>query len=493
MTERAVMIRFIRSATERVLCPSRTTVILSGLVFGCLWLGGCAEDSSKTVPRPGSQVQRGAGRAFEKLKDEEQRRVKDREAKPTFQLPRGPSVVEGEILVKFKDTLLEGKSIPERMLQLNEVAKRLSQDLRVRVLSTFAMVGLQRLICDTPEHYRSVMASLESNPDVEFAEPNYRLYAFESPVLPNDPRWTDDLWGMKKIEVMNAWVRSTGSEAVTIGVIDTGIDYQHRDLAQNMWKNPGEKVNGQDDDGNGIVDDIHGANFCNGAMSGDPLDDNGHGSHVAGTVAAVGNNHLDVVGANWKAQLMAVKFLCKDGSGTTADAIQAIQYALSMGAQILNNSWGGSGFSRALEAAIKEADRRGVLFVAAAGNETNDNDKVPSYPASYTVPNVIAVGATTQEDGLASFSNWGLKSVQIAAPGVSILSTIPGDRLDSFSGTSMATPHVTGCAGLVKARNPSLQGRELKEVVLNGADKIGSLRERITDGRRLNCGNAVPF
>src|SRR5437867_5745540 len=223
---------------------------------------------------------------------------------------------------------------------------------------------------------------------------------------------------MKKIEVINAWARSTGSDAVTIAVIDTGIDYQHDDLAQNMWKNPGETVNGEDDDGNGIVDDIYGANFCNGAMSGDPLDDNGHGSHVAGTVAAVGNNHLDVVGANWKAQLMAVKFLCRDGSGTTADAIQAIQYALAMGAQILNNSWGGSGYSRALEAAIKEADRLGVLFIAAAGNDGNDNDAVPSYPASYTVPNVIAVAATTQEDGVARLSDCGIKIVQVAARGV---------------------------------------------------------------------------
>src|SRR5690606_1467341 len=221
----------------------------------------------------------------------------------------------------------------------------------------------------------------------------------------------------------------------------------HPDLAANMWTNTGEVPgNGIDDDGNGVADDVHGANFVPTVATGDPMDDNGHGTHVAGTIGAVTNNHLGVAGVNWETRIMALKFLSASGSGTTAGAIRAIEYAIANGANIMNNSWGGGGFSRALEDAIREAHDAGILFVAAAGNSSQNNDTNPFYPASYDVPNVMSVMATDQDDDKAGCSHFGLASVGLGAPGVGILSTTPGGSFDSFNGTSMASPHVAGAA-----------------------------------------------
>lgn len=467
------------------------TLKACGLVLGWLMIVGCAGDSQKTVPpQRTSSVRSESDRFFEKLKHEEGERAISRESEATFRAITEARLVEGQVLVKYKQKSFEGEGLPQTLKVLSQVSKRVCQEFQAEVLSRYLLLGIELLKVSREEPLSALIAKLQQDPDIDLAEPNYKVYAFQESVVPNDSRW-DELWAMRKIKMTEAWNRSTGSAGVRIAVIDTGIDYTHPDLAENIWKNPGESFNGVDDDGNGIVDDVNGADFCSGANSGNPMDDNGHGTHVAGTIAAIGNNHRDVVGVNWKTQLMAVKFLCQDGSGTTADAIQAIQYALSMGADILNNSWGGAGHSRALEAAIKESDRLGALFVAAAGNEQNDNDQSPSYPASYAVPNVIAVAATTQDDALAGFSNWGQTSVHLAAPGVSILSTIPGNRLASFNGTSMAAPHAAGCAGLIKARNSSLQGRALKAVLTETADKVHGLQGRISEGRRLNCGNAV--
>lgn len=285
----------------------------------------------------------------------------------------------------------------------------------------------------------------------------------------------------------------------TVAVIDTGVDYKHPDLAANMWTNPGEiPGNGVDDDGNGFIDDVHGYDFCN--FDGDPADDHGHGTHVAGTIAAVGNNDVGVVGVNWNARVMAVKFLCGSGSGTTSGAISAVLYAADMGARVMNNSWGGGGFSQALKDAITTADQAGALFVAAAGNSSVDNDATPHYPSSYDVPNVMAVAATDHNDARAGFSNYGAVSVDLGAPGVSILSTVPtsGDPCCSdpsgykfLSGTSMATPHVAGAAALALAQFPGSSNLQIKQRLLGTTVPIPALADRTVTGGRLNAHNAL--
>lgn len=406
----------------------------------------------------------------------------NRAEEATFKAPGDRSVVPGEILVKYKGMGLG------RVFSASQAAK-VVEAYPVASLATFATFGVQHLKVVGDQPVEKVLSRLRKDPSVELAEPNYRVYAIQAGAPTNDPRWPD-LWGLVKIEMPKAWGRSQGARDVVIAVIDTGIDYRHQDLAQNMWRNPGETVNGVDDDGNGIVDDIYGANFCGGRRTGDPLDDNRHGTHVAGTIGAVGNNGIDIVGVGWRFQLMAVKFLCQDGSGNIADAIRGIEYALVKGAHILNNSWAGGGYSGALEFAIREADRRGVLFVAAAGNDDRNIDQDPEYPASYRVPNLIAVGATTPQDTKARFSNWGATGVHVAAPGVSILSTILNNKLAAYDGTSMAAPHVSGCAGLLKAINPSRTARELKTILLGAADSVPGLDGRVLNRKRLNCGKA---
>ena len=294
-------------------------------------------------------------------------------------------------------------------------------------------------------------------------EPNYRLRIARTP---NDPRF-QQLWGMHNtgqtggtvdadIDAPEAWDIATGvpgTSDVIVGVIDSGIDYLHPDLVDNMWVNPGEiPGNGIDDDGNGYIDDVHGYDFYGG--DGDPSDAFGHGTHCAGTIAGVGNNGIGVAGVNWQCKVMALRFLNASGSGNTDDAILAIIYGVNNGAKILNNSWGGGGDSVALEYAIIYALERGVLFVAAAGNYGWNIDSDPYYPASYEISNVISVAATDDEDSMASFSNFGDDSVELGAPGVSILSTVPTFRTlffedfqdactPDFAGTQM-TPEGVG-------------------------------------------------
>lgn len=419
---------------------------------------------------------------------------------PSFKPPRAVQTVANELVIKYRASpvpfeVSEGARadiLSNRAETFTKEATRLSAEFPVEVVATYPAVGVQRLHVGADDAPDLIKARLVLDDAVEFVEPNYWVYAFrdgEEP-KPNDPTWPV-LWGIEKIRGPEAWTETTGSEEVVVAVIDTGVDYAHRDLKASMWRNPKEEPNEKDDDGNGLVDDLHGINLCPGEPNGDPLDAQGHGTHVAGTIAATGNNERDVVGVAWQARILAVKFLCRDGGGTTADAIRGIEYALAKGAQILNMSWGGPGRSRALEAAIREAERQGVLVVAAAGNEGSDNDKFPQYPSSYQVPNVLAVAATAPEDQLAAFSNWGKKSVHLAAPGVSILSTVPGNRLTFFNGTSMASPHVTGCAALLKARTPSLAGTEVKAALLSAGDPVPGLDGRLSSGRRLNCGRAV--
>jgi len=322
------------------------------------------------------------------------------------------------------------------------------------------------------------------------ADPNY-IYA--QTLVPNDTQYASQ-WGMTKIQAPTAWNTTTGDQDVLVAVIDTGIDASHVDLDDNMWANAGEtgtdgdgadkSTNGLDDDGNGYVDDWRGWDFYNN--DNDPSDDNSHGTHVAGTIGAVGDNNTGVAGICWDVSLVGVKFLGADGYGSTADAIDAVQYATSIGADIQNNSWGGCGASDDLEDAIKNANSNGVLFVAAAGNENSNNDSVPSYPSSYEVPNIVSVAATDEDDKLASFSNYGANSVDLAAPGVNILSTVPGDSYDSFQGTSMAAPHVTGAAALLMSANAGLTHLDVKGALFNSVDRIDSLNGKTVTGGRLN-------
>jgi subtilisin family serine protease len=417
-------------------------------------------------------------------------------------MPPHPAIetVPGELLVRYRMPSMpieigqasDRSILAQRQQALTTEASRLSQAMPIEVVASYPLVGMQRLTVTSGASVPEVIAQLASDQAVELVEPNYKVYAFEASrsVEPNDLAWPT-LWGMNKIQSPAAWVQTTGSDQVLVAVIDTGVDYTHRDLAPNIWTNPKEIHNGKDDDGNGIVDDVHGARFCGSEPSGDPRDDQGHGTHVAGTIAAAGDNRHDVVGVAWRVKVMALQFLCADGSGNTADAVRAIEYALLNGAQVINASWGSRARSRALEEAVREADRQGVLFVAAAGNEGMNNDMVPSFPASYPLPSVLAVTATDWNDNLADFSNFGQRSVSIAAPGVSILSTVPGDRLTFMNGTSMATPHVTGCAALLKARNPSLLAQGLKSVLLRTGDPIDALKGAVQGSLRMNCGKAV--
>ena len=363
---------------------------------------------------------------------------------------------------------------------------------RIFLLKTSENADVERLVRE-----------YSNDPNVEYAEPNYIVHIS---LLPNDPNF-NNLYGLHNtgqtggtadadIDAPEAWDVVTNSSNVTIGVIDTGIDYNHTDLAENMWINADEiPGNGIDDDANGYIDDIRGWDFVNNDNN--PFDDNGHGTHVSGTIGGVGNNNKGVAGVNWNVKLMALKFLGSGGSGTIADAIEAVNYATQNGAHITSNSWGGGGFSQALKDAIQAANDAGILFVAAAGNTNNNNDANPNYPSNYDVPNVVAVAATDHNDAKAGFSSFGAETVDLGAPGVNTYSTVPnGSCLNcnpsgykSLSGTSMATPHVSGAAGLIKARFPNLTSDGIKARLLGNVDLIASMNGITVTGGRLNAFN----
>ncbi len=348
----------------------------------------------------------------------------------------------------------------------------------------------------------------EASPDVAYAEPNFKLYPAAAP---DDPNYKD-LWGLNNTgqtkgtpdadaDAPEAWDTTTGSPDTVVGVIDEGIDVNHPDLRDNIWINSGEiPGNGIDDDKNKYIDDYNGFDFANNdatVYDPDPISGKGdeHGTHVAGTIAAVGNNGIGITGVNWDAQVASLKFLGPNG-GYTSDAVEAIDYAVAEGMEISNNSWGGGGRSQALEDAIRRADAAGHIFLAAAGNGGSDgvgddNDATPHYPSSYNVPNVVAVAATDDTDSLASFSNFGATTVDLAAPGVSILSTLPGNRYGRFSGTSMATPHVAGVAALLKSQNPAYSDEEMRDQILRYAEPKNNLQGKTVTGGRLNADAAL--
>ncbi len=320
---------------------------------------------------------------------------------------------------------------------------------------------------------------------VEYAEPDYIRHAS---LLPDDPKYQDGtLWGMDKISAPSAWDINTGSKAVLVGVIDTGIDYNHEDLAANVWTNPGEiPANGIDDDGNGFIDDVHGWDAANG--DGDPMDDHGHGTHCSGTIGGVGNNGIAIAGVNWNVSIIGLKFLDAGGSGATSDAVTCVNYATKMNADITSNSWGGGGYDQSLYDAIAA---NGKIFSAAAGNSGTDNDVTPNYPSNYDLDNIIAVAATDSNDDLAYFSCYGLTSVDLAAPGVGIYSSLPGNSYDAWDGTSMATPHVSGTVALLLAADNALSPAQIKSFILDNADPVPALDGKCVTGARLNVFKAL--
>jgi subtilisin family serine protease len=364
---------------------------------------------------------------------------------PATKAHAAPEFVPGEMLVRYRSEAVarreEAAATPLRVID-GQIP------LSVERFNGSDIIEGLRLAHVQSDNTLAAIEAMKLNPDVLYAEPNYIVY---ENATPNDPAYSQ-MWGLKNtgqadlltgqlglagadIDAELAWNTTTGSSNVVVGVIDTGVDISHPDLAANIWVNPGEIANnGIDDDNNGFIDDVNGWDFAHSyhtVFNGDPSDPDDHGTHVAGTIGARGNNGLGVTGVNWNVRIMPLKFLSgPNGNGSTADAVSAINYAIMMrnrgvNLRVLNNSWGGGGFSQSLLNAIQAANNAGILFVAAAGNDTADNDHVATYPSNYNVPNVISVAASTRFETLSSFSNYGANTVHLAAPGEQVLSTTP--------------------------------------------------------------------
>ena len=414
--------------------------------------------------------------------------------------PPLPPHVPNEVIVKFRDR------VPELSKTL-----ALSRVSGTRLRAFRFLHGLEHHRLPANVSVNEAIEKYRKDPDVLYAEPNYIVRTTNTP---NDARF-GELWGLYNtgqsggtpgadIHAPSAWDITTGSSSVVVAVIDTGIDYNHPDLSANMFRNTPDCIpNGIDDDGNGRIDDCYGVDAANNDS--DPLDDNRHGSHVAGTIGSVGNDGAGVVGINWNVSLMACKFLDATGSGSTAGAIECLEYVRSMkdrGVNIIatNNSWGGGGFSQALFDAIQRHQEAGILFVAAAGNGNVfgiglNNDQTPFYPCAYALSNIICVAATSRNDDRAAFSNYGRRTVHIGAPGTEILSTTLNGTYATLNGTSMATPHVTGTAALLKAADPGRDWRVIRNLILAGGDNVASMANTITQKRlnafgALTCSNA---
>ncbi|HXT39119.1 MAG TPA: S8 family serine peptidase, partial [Candidatus Angelobacter sp.] len=357
----------------------------------------------------------------------------------------------------------------------------------------------------------AVLAAYQRSGLVEYAEPDYLVQALSEP---NDFNYANgDLWNLKNlgqyggvpgadIDAPNGWSIQNTASNIIVAVIDTGVRYTHQDLAANMWINPGESgkdalgvnrgSNALDDDGDGYIDDVHGINAILG--TGDPNDDYGHGTHVSGTIGGVGNNSVGVAGVAWRVQIMACKFLDATGQGSISDAIECIDYARKKGAKIINASWGGYTFtSTALYDAINSARGAGIVFVAACGNDNNNNDANPLYPASYYLDNIIAVAATDRTDTKAWFSNYGATTVELGAPGSPIFSCWNGSDSDYryLDGTSMAAPHVVGACALLMAHYPGDTYQQIIRRVLSSTDPLPSLAGNTVTGGRLNLYKAL--
>jgi len=437
-----------------------------------------------------------------------------------------PEYVPNEVLVKFKPLTLEAAVI------------QVIESIQGQIVGRHGSIVSAGLWAENRSEYRSFLSDpdlflvkvppalgtkraiteLLSDVHVEFAEKNF---IYKAALTPDDTYYSLQ-WGLHNtgyaqsggtadadIDAPEAWEEFTGSDDITIAVIDTGIDFAHVDLEPNIWTNAGEtgggkETDGVDNDGNGYIDDWHGWDFVND--DNDPTDDRYiyfHGTHVSGIAGARGNNSSGIAGVCWYAKLMPLKLLDSGGNGSTSDAISAIDYAVSVGVQVINASWGGTGASSSLIQAIERAKASGILFVAAAGNTSpplNINTD-PHYPASYDIDNIISVLATTSSDTLASYSNYGSYAVDLGAPGgtdltqnnYNIFSDKPGQQYQHLAGTSMATPFVSGAAALVLGQRPTIDWWQAKTMILKSIDTLASLQGKARTSGRLNAHSLLTY
>ncbi len=394
---------------------------------------------------------------------------------------------DGELLVKYKTGV--------NSLAAVDANSRLG----AKVVENFAELKWQRVKLPSNLSLGEAIGQYQSFAEVETVQPNFYYHLLNTP---NDPQFTSaGMYGLSKIAAPAAWDLTTGSSTVVVADIDTGLQYAHEDLAANAWKNSGEiPNNGVDDDGNGFIDDYYGYDFFYNDP--DPLDENGHGTHTAGTIGAVGNNALGVVGVNWNVKIMAIKIYSPAGTDTTsAMLVNAYNYVRMMknrgvNIRVTNNSYGGCneacGYDQATKDALDAMGNAGILNVFAAGNAGQNIESTPFYPASYTSPSILSVASSTSTDTRSGFSNYGAVSVDLAAPGSSILSTFNNaGKYATLSGTSMATPHVAGAAALLAAYNPNLSVESLKATLMNSVDVLSAWNGIVKTGGRLNVAQAL--
>ena len=424
---------------------------------------------------------------------------KSREAVAQNELDQDVAKSSGrsEVLVKFRAGLSDDS--------INEITARFNHRLQDEIE---AVPGLTAI--DDPDNLDplAVAARYQALPEVEYAEPNYEINLDQadsntSPARVNDPRF-EEQWALANdgrhggkrgadISAMQAWTTTKGSDEIVVAVLDSGVEYTHVDLVNRIWTRPESMKSYQDRD-LGMVDDVHGYNVV--VNNGEPMDDNGHGTNCAGIIGAECGNNLGVCGVAWKTQIMPLKFLNAGGFGTVLGAVEAINYAIErkragINLRIISVSWGLTHYSRALEDVIRKASEAGILFVAASGSLNSNSDVSPHYPGGYNLGNVISVAATDRNDKLASFSNYGVKSVQVAAPGKDILTTALGNEYEQHSGTSMAAPIVAGVATLALSSHPNLSVEQLRSVLLESVDKLPGLRGKVSTQGRINAAWAV--
>ncbi len=425
---------------------------------------------------------------------EEKKRPNTAEEIAIAEVPAG----RPEVLVKFKSGVSSDA--------IETLSARLNDRVEDRIENAPGWTAIDDL--DDASAAATVQQYL-ALPEVEYAEENYEIRIPDSvdgplvPVLPHDPQCSEQ-WALSNsgqrggkqgadISAPLAWATTTGSEEVVVAVLDSGVDYNHEDLAPNMWTRPASMAPYEDSD-LGVINDENGFNAVENAS--DPMDENGHGTHCAGIIGAEGENDIGIAGVNWKVRIMPLKFMNAGGFGTTKDAIEAINYVIDrkkagVNVRIISASWGSTQKSRALEDVIRKAYESDILFVAAAGNSSVNNDRSPHYPSSYNVPNVVSVAALDRNDQLATFSNWGGKSVAVAAPSVDILSTWLGNAYEEKSGTSMATPVVSGVAALIVSQHPRMSVDDLRKKLLASTDPIGALKGKTVTGGRINAAKAL--
>ncbi|HEV2708507.1 MAG TPA: S8 family serine peptidase, partial [Pyrinomonadaceae bacterium] len=393
---------------------------------------------------------------------------------------------QGELLVRFR----EGASEQERQAAVENRGARRGKRLR-------GMPHMEKLLLSPQQDVEALAAQLREDASVEFAEPNFLIN--KSQAVPDDTQFGQQ-WALRNegqsggtagadINAVTAWQSTTGEPTTVIAVIDSGIDFTHPDLSGNQWTNPAERANKHDDDRNGYLNDLHGWDWVK--ETGEVRDEQGHGTAVAGVIAAQGNNRAGISGVMWRASLMNLRVLDAQGTGDVASAVEAINYATLMGAQVINCSWGTDEPSQALRDAIRRATGRGIVVVAAAGNDGRDLDAVGYYPAAFDLPNVIGVAATDSRDRLASWSNLGATRVHVAAPGVDVLTTRMGGGYQTLSGSSLAAPFVSGVAGLVKTQRPFLKADAAREAILSNVRTVAELSGKVSSGGIVNAGGAL--